>query len=95
MRASQCDQCHRHPSRHATATGRRLCDQCYRDLAGATGAAFSLSQGESTTQAIVTGVAARHYAGAMDAARDHKHRQELKLAQTEGFWRRLWVRVVG
>ncbi len=90
-----CTECGAHPAAHLTSSGRRLCPGCFRRLGAATGAAVGLTQGAEVGPAIVQGVATGQYAGAMAADREYQRGRRQKLAATEGFWRRLWVRVVG
>jgi hypothetical protein len=52
-------------------------------------------QGEDVGSAVARAITTGHYAGAVAADRAYQRRLRAKLDRTEGFWRRLWVRVVG
>lgn len=93
---ARCDQCGRESSRAQTSvSGRGLCDGCYRQLAAFAGAASAMAAGAGVGEAIVTGVATRAYAGAFSGEAAAARARRAKLDATTGFWRRLWVRVVG
>ena len=95
MNPGRCVECGKAAASRTTTSGRQLCPDCFRRLGLATGAAVGLSEGQDAGSAIVQGVAAGQYAGAMASDREYQRRLHEKLATTEGFWRRLWVRVVG
>lgn len=90
-----CAECGGAGATHSTPSGRTLCDGCYRRLAQATGAVAGLSGGGSVTDGVVTGMATGAYAGATDPEVDAIRARRAKLAATSGFWRRLYVRLVG
>lgn len=91
----QCDECGGTGAVHTTASGRVVCDDCYRRLAQLTGAVTGLSGGGSVADAVATGIAVGGFAGATDPEVDAIRARKTKLAATSGFWRRLYVRVIG
>lgn len=93
---ARCDDCGRPARKGATTTtGRRLCEQCSRDLAAYAGAASAMVSGAGVGESLVTGVSTRAYAGAFTGEAEAARGRREKLDRTSGFWRRLWVRVVG
>lgn len=90
-----CDECGTSGATHGTPSGRTLCDGCYRSYVQLAGAATALAGGGGAGAAVATGIAAGAYAGATDAEVAAIRGRRAKLAATRGFWRRLWVRVVG
>lgn len=93
--AAVCHQCRRRRAGHETLAGRRLCRECYRDLAAQAGAGSALVSGGGVGEAMVTGMATRAYAGAFTGEAQAARARRAKLDATQGRWRRLWVRVVG
>lgn len=93
---SRCQQCRRSARRGQTMlSGRRLCERCYRDHAAFVGAGAALVDGGGVGRAITQGLGTRAYAGAFTGEAAAARARRAKLDRTEGFWRRLWVRVVG
>ena len=92
---STCTQCGTRPGAHETVSGRLLCGDCYRRLAEFSGAGSAMVGGASPEQAVGTGLATGGWAGAADGETAALRRRRAKLAATEGFWSRLWVRVWG
>jgi hypothetical protein len=90
-----CQQCRRRRPRHETLAGRRLCQDCFRDLAAYAGAGSAIVSGGGAGEALVTGMATRAYAGAFTGEARAARARRAKLDATQGRWRRLWVRVVG
>lgn len=89
-----CENCAAEATRESIS-GRRLCHDCYAMIVGGTAAGSAIAGGAGLGQAATTGFGAKGYAGAfLDEAEASRVRRE-KLAATSGFWRRLWVRVVG
>lgn len=60
-----------------------------------TAAGVALSHGDGAPTAVGAAIAAQGFAGSMDVEGRHRAEQQRKLAATEGFWRRLKVRVIG
>lgn len=89
-----CDQCS-NPSVSTTTSGRRLCEDCLRRFGTIAGAATALASGAGPVQAVATGLATGGYIGAVEADRAYQRDLKAKVAATEGFWRRMWVRIVG
>ena len=90
-----CTECGASPAPFATVSGRELCEACHRRLAQVTGASVVLGSGGSPAQAVGTAIAAGAFHGAVQGEAGAMARRRAKLAATEGFWRRMWVRVVG
>lgn len=90
-----CDSCGRPDARHETVSSRHLCPGCHRTHITLAGAATSMSTGGGAPEAVGVGLAAGGFAGASDAEVDAIRERRRKLAGTSGFWRRLWVRLVG
>lgn len=90
-----CTECGASGARHETMTGRRLCDECHRRLVGLAGAGAAAAGGAGVGGAMTTGFGAAAYANAVADEKGAGARRRAKLASTCGFWRRLWVRVVG
>lgn len=79
---ARCDQCCRATGSTFTApSGRELCERCYGRI----------------VRRVVRppGRYARGWAGAVKGEAAAAEARRAKLAATKGFWRRLWVRVVG
>lgn len=91
----RCSACDRAPAPFTTVSGRRLCDSCHRRLVGLAGAGSAMVDGASTSQAVQTGIAAGGFHDAVRGEQDAARRRRAKLDATTGFWRRMWVRVVG
>lgn len=83
------------PGVHVLTSGRALCAACFQRLGQQTGAGSAMVQGEDVGSAVARAITTGHYAGAVAADRAYQRRLRAKLDRTEGFWRRLWVRVVG
>ncbi len=94
MSPSTCADCAK-PASHKTSTSRMLCTDCYRNLAGYAGAGAAMIGGANPAEAIGAGIAAQNYAGSMAAESKNLEARRQKLAQTPGFWRRAWVRLIG
>lgn len=93
---ARCQECSRRVSTvHATVSGRQLCETCYRRLAAFTGAGAAMASGAGVGESVVTGASTRAYAGAFTGEASAARERRAKLDRTTGFWRRLWVRVVG
>lgn len=90
-----CSECGAPDARHTTMSGRHLCDDCHRVLVGLAGAGAAAAGGGGLGEAMTTGFGAAAYANAVADERSAGERRRAKLAATRGFWRRLWVRVVG
>ena len=90
-----CSECGRAAATHEMASGRGLCPDCFRTFVERAGAGTALASGASATEAIVTGIAAGGYSETVSEVAVKSAAKKRKLAQTEGFWKRLWVRVVG
>lgn len=90
-----CAECGGVDATHPTPSGRNLCAGCYQRLAQATGAVMGLSGDGSVVDGVVTGMATGASAGATDPEVDAIRTRRAKLAATSGFWRRLYVRVIG
>ena len=90
-----CTECGVAGARHTTMSGRSLCDDCHRRLVGMAGAGAAAAGGAGLGEAMTTGFGAAAYANAMADERTSGQERRDKLAATHGFWRRLWVRVVG
>ena len=90
-----CDECGRPSAVHLTPSGRHLCDDCHRDLTFLAAAGSTFVGGVDVVESVATGFASRAYAGTADAEVEAIRARRAKLAATTGFWRRLWVRVVG
>ncbi len=90
-----CAECGGTNARHITTSGRQLCDDCHRRLVGLAGAGAAAAGGAGLGEAMTTGFGAAAYADAVADERSAAQRRRDKLAATRGFWRRLWVRVVG
>jgi hypothetical protein len=95
MAEKRCSSCGNAPATQTTPTGRKLCPNCYRQLAELTGASVALIDGQGPVTAVAQGIATGQYAGALEADRAYQRRLRAKLAGTTGFWNRLWVRIVG
>ena len=91
----RCEQCGRSPAPHATPSGRALCAACYRSLASFGGAGSAMIGGAGPEQAVGTGIAAGGFAGAVEADLQRQIALNKRIAETKGFWRRRWLRVVG
>lgn len=93
---AKCDECSRRVSAvHETVSGRGLCDSCYRRLVAFAGAGAAMASGAGLRESVVTGVSTGAYAGAFTGEAAAARERRAKLARTRGFWRRLWVRIVG
>lgn len=90
-----CDNCGNPDARHETVSDRQLCGTCHRIYVTLGGAATSLSTGGGASEAVGIGLASSGFAGASDAEVEAIRARRRKLAGTEGFWRRFWVRIVG
>jgi hypothetical protein len=90
-----CDECGTSGADHGTPSGRSLCDDCYQAYVQLAGATTALAGGSGVGGAVATGIASGAYAGASDAEVDAIRGRRTKLASTQGFWRRLYVRIVG
>lgn len=90
-----CHDCGGDAAHKATATGRTLCESCWSRFVGLAAAGSAMVTGEGAESAVGAGIAAAGFASILDAEADAARAREAKLAATEGFWRRLWVRVVG
>lgn len=90
-----CSQCGAAGARHTTTSGRHLCDECHRVLVGLAGAGAAAAGGGGMGEAMTTGFGAAAYSNAVADERTAGQKRRDKLAATHGFWRRLWVRVVG
>lgn len=93
--SESCTECGAADARHATVSGRQLCDACHRRLVGMAGAGAAAAGGAGLGEAMTTGFGAAAYANAVADERTAGQRRRDKLAATRGFWRRVWVRVVG
>lgn len=91
----KCDECGKAGASHETVSGRSLCDGCYRRLAQATGAVVGLGDGGGLAGGVATGVSVGGFAGSTDAETEAIRARRAKLAATTGFWRRLYVRIIG
>lgn len=91
----RCVECGEAGTARATPSGRVLCGDCLRRLTALAGAGGALAQQGSDTEVIVAGLAAGAFAGAMSGEAQAARQRAAKLARTTGFWRRLWVRIVG
>lgn len=94
MPTTTCDQCG-NPTAGPATNGRRLCAGCLRKFGTIAGAATALASGQGPDQAIVVGIATGGYIGAVEADRVYQRDLKAKVAATDGFWRRMWVRIVG
>ena len=90
-----CTECGAAAGPHTTMSGRQLCDDCHRRLVGMAGAGTAVAGGAGLGEAMTTGFGAAAYANAVNEERTAGQKRRDKLAGTRGFWRRLWVRVVG
>lgn len=90
-----CADCRKRRGTHTTVSGRALCEECYRDHAGFVGAGSAMVAGDDPLGSVATGMATRGWAGAFRGEAAAMRRRREKLARTTGFWRRLWVRIVG
>jgi ribosomal protein S27E len=91
----KCQQCGRNTASFQTPSGRSLCEGCYRQLATYGGAGSALVSGAGIPEAVGTGIAVGGFAGAVEADLQRQIELNRRLAETKGFWRRLWLRVVG
>lgn len=72
-----------------------LCGDCFERLGAMGGGGVAVGQGGSMFDGIVGGVAAGKFPRAAATERQAAEKRRAKLARTTGFWRRLWVRIVG
>ena len=86
-----CSSCGAAPATTESMTGQRVCQACSNTVAGA--AAGSLAGGAQ--QGVVTGVAARNLTGATDADLAYQREMARKVADADGFWRKLKLRIIG
>ena len=91
----KCDECGATTARHTTMSGRHLCDDCHRVLVGMAGAGAAAAGGGGIGEAMTTGFGAAAYANAVADERTAGQKRREKVQATRGFWRKLWVRVVG
>ncbi|MFC9769017.1 hypothetical protein [Rhodococcus jostii] len=77
------------------STSRKKKADANRDAAGLAGYLQARSEGVSQTDSVAGLYGARTYSGAMEAERIASQLRREKLANTTGFWPRLWVRIVG
>ncbi len=89
-----CDTCGR-PAKHTTPSGRQLCDQHYREMAGMAGAATAMVDGQPLPTAVATGIATSAFAGTMDAEAAREHALQQRIKDEPSFWRRMKLRIVG
>ena len=89
-----CDTCGR-PAKHTTPSGRQLCDQHYREMAGLAGAATAMVAGQSAPTAVAAGIATSAFAGTMDAEAAREHALQQRIKDEPSFWRRMKLRIVG
>ena len=75
--------------------GRPLCAEHYALEIGLEAGGASYASGAGIDEAITTGYAAKAYVGSVDAEHTAAANREAKLASTDGFLKRLWVRIVG
>lgn len=92
---SICADCNTNRASKSSPTGRPLCNDCFALLVGYSGAGTAIADGGGFIDAFTTGVAAGSYANVMDGEGESQRQHKEKLDQTEGFFKRLWVRVVG
>ncbi|MBD8606587.1 hypothetical protein IFT73_06940 [Aeromicrobium sp. CFBP 8757] len=89
-----CAECGVRRASKVSPTGRPLCEQCFATLTGLAAAAGSIGSGNGSG-AVGDAIGAASFAGAgahEDARRAERRR---RLAEASGFWRRLWIRLIG
>ncbi|MFC9767706.1 hypothetical protein [Rhodococcus jostii] len=77
------------------STSRKQKAEANRDVAGLAGYLQARSDGASQTESVAGLYGARAFSGAVEAERIASQLRREKLANTIGFWPRLWVRIVG
>ncbi len=93
--ATRCAQCGTGRATTESPTGRPLCEECRTRLTQLGAAGSATVAGESLPTAVGTGIAAGGWAGATEGEAAASAKRRAKLDATEGFWQRLWVRIVG
>lgn len=63
--------------------------------AGLAGAGSSLVGGGDLSSAVGTGIASAGFSDAVAGEAEASRKRRAKLDATTGFWRRMWVRIVG
>lgn len=91
---ARCDNCEAEATRESIS-GRPLCHECYSVIVGGSAAGTAIAGGAGLGQALTTGFGAKAYAGASEDEAEAARARRTKLDATEGFWRRLWVRIIG
>jgi hypothetical protein len=90
-----CEECADRPSSKVSPTGRQLCDPCFAQLTGLAAAGGTLASGGSNAVAVGNAIASTGYASAMEREGQHRAEQAWKLADADGFWQRLKIRIIG
>ena len=90
-----CTECAHRPSLTFTTSGRRLCEGCRQQLRRLTGTAVALAAGHGPAHAVAAGIATGAYTGAVERDQVYQRALRAKVAATEGFWSRMWVRIIG
>jgi len=90
-----CAQCEKARATTESPTGRPLCEACRTQMTQLGAAGSAMVAGESIATAVGTGIAAGGLAGATEGEAKASAARRAKLDATEGFWRRLWVRIWG
>lgn len=92
---TRCSQCLRDGANFQTISSRHLCDECRLQYAQFVGAGSAMVDGQDVMTAVGVGLATGRWAGSIEAELEASRRRKAKLDATTGFWRRLWVRVIG
>lgn len=92
--ATTCAVCGK-PATKESTMGRPLCDEHYAFEIGVEAGGSAYASGSGVGEAIMKGYVAKAYVGSVDAEKEAVAAREAKLASTQGFLKRLWVRVVG
>jgi hypothetical protein len=90
-----CEECRGRRAPKVSPSGRNLCDQCFARLTGLAAAGGTLAAGGSNQAAVGNAIASAGYSGAMAGEAQHRAEQRRKLAEADGFWRRLKTRIIG
>ncbi|MFX0538954.1 hypothetical protein ACQBAT_12310 [Ornithinimicrobium sp. Y1847] len=90
-----CQQCERRRASTTTVTGRSLCSTCSKESGSQIRAGAIVARGGSVGRVVSGGRTARSFRGMYKGEAEAARQRREKLANTEGFWHRLWVRIVG
>lgn len=93
---ARCTQCgHSDATKQMPATGRAVCPACWKKFVQIAAVGMGATNGTGGAATLATAVVAGQYANVIEQERAAAEQRRAKLAATEGFWRRMWVRIVG